>query len=105
MLAHWMREGRLARRAVIVGGGDAGELIQRLDCTANGTIQILGLFDDRDNPRSSEQVGAYCKLGRFDDLVELDVYRTNGRRRDKAGHARRSAGHARRALHPQDLAR
>ncbi len=72
MLARWTREGRLARRAVIVGGGgDAGELIQRLDRTANGTIQILGLFDDRDNPRSPEQVGAYCKLGRFDDLVQF----------------------------------
>ena len=72
MLARWTREGRLARRAVIVGGGDdASELIQRLDRTANGTIQILGLFDDRDNPRSPEQVGAYCKLGRFDDLVEF----------------------------------
>ena len=72
MLARWTREGRLARRAVIVGGGDdASELIQRLDRTANGTIQILGLFDERDNPRSPEQVGADCKLGRFDDLVEF----------------------------------
>jgi hypothetical protein len=69
MLARWTREGRLARRAVIVGGGDAGELIQRLDGAANGAIQILGLFDDRDKMRAPEQVGAYCKLGRFDDLV------------------------------------
>lgn len=59
VLARWTREGRLARRAVIVGGGDTGELIQRLDRAANATIQILGLFDDRDNQRSPEQVGAY----------------------------------------------
>jgi Undecaprenyl-phosphate glucose phosphotransferase len=72
MLAHWSHEGRLARRAVIVGGGDdASELIHSLDRTASGAIQILGLFDDRDKLRSPEQVGAYCKLGRFDDLVEF----------------------------------
>ena len=29
--------------------------------------QILGLFDDRDGARSPAQVGAYCKLGRFED--------------------------------------
>ena len=72
MLARWTLEGRLARRAVIVGGGDATtELIHRLDRTADGAIQILGLFDDRDGARSPAQVGAYCKLGRFEDLVEF----------------------------------
>ncbi|MGA8171943.1 MAG: undecaprenyl-phosphate glucose phosphotransferase [Methylocystis sp.] len=72
LLARWSREGRLGRRAVVVGGGDATtELIQRLDRTASDAIQILGLFDDRDKLRSPEQVGGYCKLGRFDDLVEF----------------------------------
>ncbi len=92
LLAHWTREGRLARRAVIVGGGDdASQLIQRLDRTANGTIQILGLFDDRDNPRSPEQVGAYCKLGRFDDLVEF--CRAQRRSPDRRAAAERRGAH------------
>jgi Undecaprenyl-phosphate glucose phosphotransferase len=71
-LADWAAEGRLARRAVIVGGGEAAnELIERLDDTASETIQILGLFDDRDRERSPETVGSYRKLGRFDDLVSF----------------------------------
>ncbi|MBL1258315.1 undecaprenyl-phosphate glucose phosphotransferase [Methylocystis sp. Sn-Cys] len=68
-LGRWSREGRLARRAVIVGGGDAAaELIDRLDRSGGTAIQILGLFDDRDKMRSPETVGRYRKLGRFDDL-------------------------------------
>ncbi len=71
-LARWASEGRLARRAVIVGGGDAAnELIKHLDSTASAAIQILGLFDDRDGVRSPENVGPYHKLGRFDDLVDF----------------------------------
>ena len=66
----WRAGGRLARRTVVVGGGDAAEaLIARLDKTAGEAIQILGLFDDRDKLRSPEQIGRYVKLGRFDDLV------------------------------------
>jgi Undecaprenyl-phosphate glucose phosphotransferase len=71
-LANWAQAGRLARRAVIVGGGDpAFELIQRLERSGGSSIQILGLFDDRDKMRSPETVGRYCKLGRFDDLVDF----------------------------------
>ncbi len=71
-LARWTREGRLSRRAVIVGGGEpTNELISRLDKTASASIQILGVFDDRDGVRSPEPIGPYCKLGRFDDLVSF----------------------------------
>ena len=71
-LAVWTRQGRLARRTVIVGGGKpAYELIERLDRTGSGAIQILGLFDDRDKNRSPEMTGRYCKLGRFDDLTDF----------------------------------
>lgn len=71
-LAVWTRQGRLARRTVIVGGGKpAFDLIERLDRTGQSAIHILGLFDDRDKLRSPEMVGRYCKLGRFDDLVEF----------------------------------
>ncbi|MDT2021601.1 undecaprenyl-phosphate glucose phosphotransferase [Methylocella sp. CPCC 101449] len=72
VLSAWRKAGRLARRTVIVGGGDAAEeLIARLDRSAGDTIQILGLFDDRDKERSPERIGAYVKLGRFDDLVSF----------------------------------
>jgi len=65
------REGRLARRAVLVGGGgDVAKLLQRLDRTS-GSIQILGLFDDRDQGRSPRSVADHPRLGRFDDLVEF----------------------------------
>jgi Undecaprenyl-phosphate glucose phosphotransferase len=70
LIARWRKAGRLARRTVVVGGGDIAEdLIARLDKTAGETIQILGMFDDRDKLRSPEKIGRYVKLGRFDDLV------------------------------------
>ena len=69
-LKTWTRQGRLARRTVVVGGGEEAEdLIARLDRSGGGAISILGLFDDRDKHRSPEMVGRYCKLGRFDDLA------------------------------------
>ncbi|MDH7795642.1 MULTISPECIES: undecaprenyl-phosphate glucose phosphotransferase [unclassified Beijerinckia] len=72
VLSTWRKAGRLARRTVIVGGGDAAEtLIARLDRSAGDAVQILGLFDDRDKERSPERIGAYVKLGRFDDLVSF----------------------------------
>jgi Undecaprenyl-phosphate glucose phosphotransferase len=68
----WTREGRLARRAVVVGGGgDVAELLQQLDRTPSGSIQILGLFDDRDKGRSPKSVADHPRVGRFDDLVEF----------------------------------
>ena len=72
VISAWTREGRLSRRAVIVGGGKPTyDLIRRLDRPGNSPIQILGIFDDRDNNRSPEMVDRYCKLGRFDDLVDF----------------------------------
>jgi Undecaprenyl-phosphate glucose phosphotransferase len=72
-LAQWTKEGRLARRAVIVGGGESSaELLRQLGSAGDGAIQILGLFDDRDDEqRSPQNVEGYAKLGRFDDLVEF----------------------------------
>ena len=72
LIERWTREGRLARRAVVVGcGGDVAELLQRLDRVPSGSIQILGLFDDRDQGRSPKIVADHPRLGRFDDLLEF----------------------------------
>ena len=44
----WSRDGRLQRRAIIVGGGDnAAELIRSLEASSDSNIQICGIFDDR----------------------------------------------------------
>jgi Undecaprenyl-phosphate glucose phosphotransferase len=69
-VARWTEEGRLARRAVIVGGGKpVHELVQSLNRDATKAIQILGLFDDRGGERSPDEIDSYHKLGRFDELV------------------------------------
>jgi Undecaprenyl-phosphate glucose phosphotransferase len=71
-LARWSADGRLARRAVVVGGGEsAHELLQTLERTPNAAVQILGTFDDRDKTRSPEQLGPYNKLGRVEDLARF----------------------------------
>ncbi len=66
------RMGRLDRRTVIVGGGEAGEaLIRALDAQPDTGLQICGVFDDRGDDRSPDFVAGYPKLGTVDDLVEF----------------------------------
>ena len=68
-ISAWTRAGRLARRTVIVGGGEqALETIRRLEQTGKGALNILGVFDDRDRARLPEDLGRYRLLGAFDDL-------------------------------------
>ena len=66
-LAH---EGRLDRRAVVVGGGPAGEaLIKALEASRDTDIRICGVFDDRSDDRVSPVCAGYPKLGNVDELV------------------------------------
>jgi Undecaprenyl-phosphate glucose phosphotransferase len=68
----WAREGRLNRRAVVVGGGhEAEELIKALEASHDTDIRIVGIFDDRGNDRVSPIVAGYPKLGNIDELVEF----------------------------------
>ena len=68
----WKAQGRLARRTVIAGGGEAAaSLIETLEQDGHQYIHILGLFDDRGEDRSPELVGPYKKLGRFEDLEKF----------------------------------
>ena len=54
LVRRWIREGRLNRRAVIVGGGEeAEELIKALEASHDTDIRIAGIFDDRGNDRVS----------------------------------------------------
>ncbi|MTH95429.1 undecaprenyl-phosphate glucose phosphotransferase [Roseibium sp. RKSG952] len=69
---HWMQNGRLERRAIIVGGGiPAADLIRDLESQPNAGIRICGIFDDRSNDRSPPVVAGYPKLGNMTALVEF----------------------------------
>nr|WP_149892222.1 undecaprenyl-phosphate glucose phosphotransferase [Roseibium aestuarii] len=69
---HWMKIGRLERRAIIVGGGTAAaELIHELEGQPDNDIRICGIFDDRANDRSPPVVAGYPKLGNIAALVEF----------------------------------
>ena len=72
LVRHWNREGRMERRAVIVGGGDsAAELIRSLENARDNDIRICGIFDDRSGDRSPPIVQGYPRLGTTAELVEF----------------------------------
>ena len=71
LLGSWTQDGRLVRRAVVVGGGIEGEaLLRRLE--AEGTdLRICGVFDDRSNARVGTKIAGYPKLGSIADVAEF----------------------------------
>lgn len=72
LVRRWTSEGRLNRRTVIVGGGDAGAVvIESLRLQSDTGIDIIGLFDDRGDDRSSADCAGERKLGTVDELVEF----------------------------------
>ncbi|MFO1149026.1 MAG: undecaprenyl-phosphate glucose phosphotransferase [Alsobacter sp.] len=72
-----MSAGRFDRRTALVGGGPSAEaLVRALDADEHREVQIVGIFDDRDESRSPDMVGGYPKLGTTDDLIEF-VRRTH----------------------------
>ncbi len=72
LVRRWTREGRLTRRTVIVGGGDPGaRVIEDLRKQKDSGVEIVGLFDDRGDSRSSADCAGERKLGTVDDLVEF----------------------------------
>ncbi len=72
LVRRWMREGRLSRRTVIVGGGPTGEaLIEALKDQEDSDVRVVGVFDDRNDDRSPDHCGGYAKLGTVDDFVEF----------------------------------
>ncbi len=72
VVRYMTRLGRLERRAVIVGGGTAGEQVLRnLAEQQDSDLRIYGVFDDRTDARSPDIVAGFPKLGTVDDLVEF----------------------------------
>jgi Undecaprenyl-phosphate glucose phosphotransferase len=70
LVDHLIRTGRLARRTVLVGGGDAADiLLNQLAVQPQPDLQILGIFDDRTDERSPSVVAGFPKLGTVDDLL------------------------------------
>jgi Undecaprenyl-phosphate glucose phosphotransferase len=72
MVRRWTQQGRLDRRAVIVGADEKGAaLINSIMAQRNSDIHIIGTFDDRGDDRSPTSVSGLPKLGVVDDLVEF----------------------------------
>jgi Undecaprenyl-phosphate glucose phosphotransferase len=64
--------GLTGRRAVVAGGGEnAALLIRGLAARPENNIRIHGLFDDRDDARSPEQILGVPKLGTFKEVVDF----------------------------------
>lgn len=72
ILQQWCKEGRIYRRAVVVGGGDQGiAIIRALEATPESDIRICGVFDERSDDRVPTHIEGYPKLGNYDELVEF----------------------------------
>lgn len=72
LVKSWTADGRLIRRTVIVGGGpDAEELIESILKSSDNDIELIGLFDDRHDERSPENVAGCPKLGKVAELIEF----------------------------------
>jgi Undecaprenyl-phosphate glucose phosphotransferase len=72
MVRRWARQGRLDRRTVIVGSDQNGEqLVEALKSQEDSDIEILGVFDDRNDARALETCAGSPKLGKVDDILEF----------------------------------
>lgn len=72
LVRKWGNEGRLDRRTIIVGADENGErLITALKAQDRSNLEILGVFDDRNDSRSQETCAGVLKLGKVDDILEF----------------------------------
>jgi Undecaprenyl-phosphate glucose phosphotransferase len=68
----WARDGRLDRRTIIVGADESGEeLVRALKVQEDSDIEVLGVFDDRNDTRSLESCAGSPKLGKVDEIIEF----------------------------------
>jgi Undecaprenyl-phosphate glucose phosphotransferase len=72
LVRHWTRQGRLDRRAVVVGADANGEaLITSLNAQRDSDVRVVGVFDDRSDERSGRTCAGVAKLGTVEQLVEF----------------------------------
>ncbi|MEZ5843185.1 MAG: undecaprenyl-phosphate glucose phosphotransferase [Hyphomicrobiaceae bacterium] len=81
LVQHWMRQGRLTRRAVILGAGPASRMLaDALTRDAESDVRVCGIFDDRVTPTSRNDVddepasaGALADLIAFARRTRIDI--------------------------------
>lgn len=72
LVRRWARHGRLDRRTIVVGADASGEkLIEALRQQDDSDLDILGVFDDRNDKRAQDDVAGSPKLGKVDDILEF----------------------------------
>lgn len=72
MIRNWTRQGRLDRRTIIIGSDQNSEkLVEALKAQNDSDIDILGVFDDRNDNRALDTCAGIPKLGKVDDIVEF----------------------------------
>jgi Undecaprenyl-phosphate glucose phosphotransferase len=72
LVRRWARQGRLDRRTIIVGSDHNGEeLVRALKAQSDSDIDVLGVFEDRNDTRALETCAGSPKLGKVDDIVEF----------------------------------
>src|SRR6187399_3158706 len=72
MVRSWARHGRLDRRTIVVGSDHTGEqLVEALKKQNDSDIDVLGVFDDRNDSRALDACAGSPKLGKVDDIVEF----------------------------------
>jgi Undecaprenyl-phosphate glucose phosphotransferase len=66
------QSGQFNRRAVIVGGGEnAAKVIAALQGSPESGINLIGMFDDREDKRGTDELRGLHKLGNVEDLIEF----------------------------------
>ncbi len=64
------RQGRFRKRIAIVGGGKVAEdALHTLEVSRDMEIDIIGLFDDRDEARSPQAIRKHRKVGKISELA------------------------------------
>jgi Undecaprenyl-phosphate glucose phosphotransferase len=72
MVRSWARDGRLDRRTIVVGSDQNGEnLVAALKAQEDTDLDILGVFDDRNDGRALDTCAGSPKLGKVDDIIEF----------------------------------
>ncbi len=67
-----LRNGRLTKNVIIVGGGQAGKnLIRSIDSSSDNNIKICGVFDDRNEKRIGTEVEGYPVMGTVAQLLNF----------------------------------
>ena len=65
-------DGHFNKRAVLVGGGEsAARVISVIASSPETGINLVGMFDDRDDLRAPNEVKGLMKLGKIDDLISF----------------------------------